>query len=129
VRPDNLKTSELPWIQMHLGELSVEVETSWLATLHSAWQMEVDLKGAIANRADARAKGASTKAVLEVTERIFEICGGSAAMRQYPAERYYRDARMQTLMAPGIDHVFRTIGLGLNEALANREPASASITP
>jgi alkylation response protein AidB-like acyl-CoA dehydrogenase len=111
--PDNMRTSDLPWVQMRLGELSVTLESAWLTVLQSAWQMNGDLLKAQANWAGIRAKTAAATAGLAVTQGAFEICGGSAAMRHYPAERYYRDARMAALMAPSLDQCFRQVGGGM----------------
>ena len=131
LRPDNIRQSDLPWVQMHIAELSMKVEAAFLTSLQTAWEMDQGYAVAIANSSGERAKGAASTAVLDVTSKVFEICGGSSAMRRYPAERYYRDARTQTLMGPSYDFLLQVIGRGViaQQVIDTATPASAKVAP
>lgn len=109
-QPDNIRTSDLPWIQMRLGRMTVALESAWLTVLHTAWRIGRELQTAQADQAGIRAKVAAATAAALVTDEVFEVCGGSSAMRNYPAERHFRDARMAALMAPSLDQCFRQVG-------------------
>lgn len=52
------------------------------------------------------------KAVLEISQVAFDICGARAIFRQYPLEQAYRDARSFTLHTRD-DHLTCTVGRGL----------------
>ncbi len=52
------------------------------------------------------------KAVLEISQVAFDICGARAIFRSYPLEQAYRDARSFTLHTRD-DHLTCTVGRGL----------------
>ena len=47
-----------------------------------------------------QAKIGATEAAIDVTARAMEACGGLAYSRRLPIERYWRDGRAGSVMAP-----------------------------
>src|SRR6266536_54313 len=51
----------------------------------------------------AQIKVSACEMVIDVTNKAMQVCGGTAYKRGHPAERYYRDARAGSVMAPSDD--------------------------
>jgi len=67
------------------------------------------------NRPDAmlrvmQVKAAAAEAALEVTDIAMRVCGGAAFRKDVGVERYFRDARAASIMAPTSDVLFDFIG-------------------
>ena len=68
-----------------------------------------------AGRADAmlrvmEVKAAAAEAALEVTDIAMRVCGGAAFRKDVGIERYFRDARAASIMAPTSDALYDFIG-------------------
>ncbi len=55
-------------------------------------------------------KAAAAEAALEVTDIAMRVCGGAAFRKGAGVERYFRDARAASCMAPTSDVAFDFIG-------------------
>lgn len=55
-------------------------------------------------------KAAAGEAATEVTELAMRVCGGVAFRKEVGVERYFRDARAATVMAPTTDVLYDLIG-------------------
>lgn len=55
-------------------------------------------------------KAAAGEAATEVTELAMRVCGGVAFRKEVGVERYFRDARAATVMAPTTDVLYDVIG-------------------
>ena len=55
-------------------------------------------------------KAAAAEASLEVTDVVMRVCGGAAFRKDIGVERYFRDARAASVMAPTSDMLFDFIG-------------------
>lgn len=64
---------------------------------------------AIASVRVSEAKSVATEVSLEVSERIFQVCGAGAAIEKYDLDRFWRDARTLTLHDP-VDYKYRLVG-------------------
>jgi alkylation response protein AidB-like acyl-CoA dehydrogenase len=67
------------------------------------------------NRVDAmlrvmEMKAAAAEAALEVTDIAMRVCGGAAFRKDVGVERYFRDARAASVMAPTSDVLYDFIG-------------------
>ena len=119
VKPDNVAVAQDPTVQRHLGGLLVHLDAARLVLRDAAagWAAaDVAERAALANRA----KYLGTEVSLEVTSRAIQVVGGRGALRDYPVERAFRDARTATLMPPTMDRMAELIGksaLGLTEAM------------
>ncbi|MCC7107391.1 MAG: acyl-CoA/acyl-ACP dehydrogenase [Chloroflexi bacterium] len=107
--PEQEPLSADPTTQRHVGEMKLLVDSA--ATLVE--------RAALAPREGDRhartlalheAKYASAEAALEITDCAVKVCGGRAILRQYPLERYVRDARAGGVMPPNNDRCIETIG-------------------
>jgi len=58
-------------------------------------------------------KAAAGEAATEVTDLAMRVCGGAAFRKQGGVERYFRDARAMTVMAPTTDQLYDFIGRAL----------------
>jgi alkylation response protein AidB-like acyl-CoA dehydrogenase len=58
-------------------------------------------------------KAAAGEAATEVTDLAMRVCGGAAFRKEGGVERYFRDARAATVMAPTTDQLYDFIGRAL----------------
>jgi alkylation response protein AidB-like acyl-CoA dehydrogenase len=58
-------------------------------------------------------KAASAEAATEVTDLAMRVCGGAAFRKENGIERFFRDARANTVMAPTTDQLYDFIGRAL----------------
>ena len=58
-------------------------------------------------------KACASETALEVTDKAMRLCGGAGFSRQLPVERYFRDARAGSVMAPTTDALYDFIGKAL----------------
>lgn len=87
----------------HLGDMVTLVRSSWQLVQAAAQVLQVDralLDVDEAWTAVGSAKIASTNVVLEVTSRIFQVCGARAVGRDAGGDVYWRNARTLTLHDP-----------------------------
>jgi alkylation response protein AidB-like acyl-CoA dehydrogenase len=103
-----------PYIQGHMGEMRVKIEAAKLLVGRASATIEAAAEGRVtraeASMVCAHAKVAATEAALEVTSRIFQVCGARASYRKFALDRYWRDARTLTLHDP-VDRKLQEIGL------------------
>ncbi len=106
----------------HLGSTLSDLPTirAYLARAHIRADMTRTLRDdtvvALASeRADGmlrvmQTKAAAAEAALEVTDVVMRVCGGAAFRKDIGVERYFRDARAASVMAPTSDMLFDFIG-------------------
>ena len=58
-------------------------------------------------------KACASETALDVTDKAMRLCGGAGFSRQLPVERYFRDARAGSVMAPTTDALHDFIGKAL----------------
>jgi alkylation response protein AidB-like acyl-CoA dehydrogenase len=66
----------------------------------------------------AEVKISACEMAIDVTNKAFQVCGGTAYRRGHPVERHYRDARAGSVMAPSDDTLKLIMGrqiLGLGQ--------------
>lgn len=100
--------ADLPTIRAYLARARIQADM--VRTLRD------DTLSALATgRADAmlrvmQVKAAAAEAALEVTDTAMRVCGGAAFRKDLGVERYFRDARAASIMAPTSDVLFDFIG-------------------
>jgi alkylation response protein AidB-like acyl-CoA dehydrogenase len=107
---EHLKSSlsELPTIRSYLARARIKADM--------ARTLRDDTLVALAeNREDAmlrvmEVKAATGELALEVTDIAMRVCGGAAFRKDVGVERYFRDARASSVMAPTSDVLFDFIG-------------------
>ena len=100
--------SELPTIRAYLARARIDADM--VRTLR-----DDTLAALAANRPDAmlrvmQVKAAAAETALTVTDTAMRVCGGAAFRKDAPVERYFRDARAASIMAPTSDVLYDFIG-------------------
>ena len=113
VGPDGARHGQQPVIQLRIGELATAVDAAFAHAISAAWQIDQDYAEANRNAVGSKARAMAMKTVVDVTSAAFDVCGGTTVASRYPLGRYFRDARTQTLMAPGYDTICQLIGSNL----------------
>ncbi len=78
-------------VQFMLADMAMETEAARTLMLQTAWQ--VDQKQKVIKEA-AMTKLFATEVYCRVADKAVQIHGGMGYMKEYPIERYYRDARI-----------------------------------
>jgi alkylation response protein AidB-like acyl-CoA dehydrogenase len=100
--------ADLPTIRAYIARARIQADM--------ARTLRDDAVNAIAlGRPDAmlrvmQVKAAAAEAALEVTDTAMRVCGGAAFRKDLGIERYFRDARAASVMAPTSDVLYDFIG-------------------
>jgi alkylation response protein AidB-like acyl-CoA dehydrogenase len=86
--------SKIQAIQFKLAEMERRVQCSRLLIRRAAWMRDTNQPF---GRASAMAKLYATEAATWVTHQAIQIHGGYGYVKEYPVERYYRDARIMEI--------------------------------
>jgi len=92
-------------IQDKIAEMETRIRSAWLLTYYAAWLKD---KGLAVKKESAIAKLFSTETACYVVDHAARIHGAYGIAVEYPAERYYRDARF-LLYAGGTSEVMKTL--------------------
>jgi alkylation response protein AidB-like acyl-CoA dehydrogenase len=86
--------SEFQAIQHKLAEMATEIDAARLLTLRAAWLKD---SGASVNQESSMAKLHASETAVRVANEAVQIHGGYGFMKDYPVEKYYRDAKLCTI--------------------------------
>lgn len=92
-------------IQWMLAEMETETEAAKTMTYRAAWLID---QGEKAVKDSSMAKLFATETYNKVADKAVQIHGGMGYMAEYPAERFYRDARI-TKIYEGTNEIQRLI--------------------
>ncbi len=81
-------------IQFKLADMAAEVELARLAVLRAAWLKD---QGRPFTRESAIAKLAASETAMRAATQAVQIHGGYGYMKEYPVERYLRDAKLMEI--------------------------------
>jgi acyl-CoA dehydrogenase len=81
-------------IQFMLADMAIKVDTARLATWKAAWLADQNLPN---NYESSVAKCYATDICMEVTTDAVQIFGGYGYSKEYPVERYMRDAKLMQI--------------------------------
>jgi alkylation response protein AidB-like acyl-CoA dehydrogenase len=81
-------------IQFMLADMAIKVETARLITWKAAWLADQGLPN---NYESAIAKCYATDACMQVTTDAVQVFGGYGYSKEYPVERYMRDAKLMQI--------------------------------
>ena len=100
--------ADLPTVRNYVARMRVKTDMARALMLDSIAALEQ-------GRADAmlrvlEVKAAAGEAATEVTDLAMRVCGGAAYRKEIGVERYFRDARAATVMAPTTDVLYDFIG-------------------
>ncbi|SEW23252.1 acyl-CoA dehydrogenase family protein [Natrinema salifodinae] len=87
------KISEFQAIQHKIAEMATKVEAARSLTYRAATQVEQNNQD-VAAQYSSMAKLFASEISVEVADEGVQVHGGSGYVTDYPAERYYRDARI-----------------------------------
>lgn len=89
-------------VKMKLFDASRRIEASRLMLWKSAWlltQGRPDLRLAF------EARTLASEAVVHITSEMIQVLGGYGISKEYPVEKYYRDAKLLSIMDGTLDRV------------------------
>ncbi|HOX25113.1 MAG TPA: acyl-CoA dehydrogenase family protein [Candidatus Krumholzibacteria bacterium] len=97
--------AEQPVIQHKIADMTTELEAARLLALRAAWLKD---EGRPHTREAAMAKLFATEAAGRAADEALQIHGGYGYVKEYPVERYYRDARV-TRIYEGTSEIQRLV--------------------
>jgi isovaleryl-CoA dehydrogenase len=105
---DGRSLADIQAIQFYLSDMFGAVEAASLFARNAA-------KAAIEGQEDAvlrvmQAKVLASESAIKVTNLAMQVCGGQGYTQQLPVERYLRDARAGTVMAPTTEVLKEWVG-------------------
>lgn len=80
-------------IQHKFADMAMKIETARLLVYRAAWEADQNPKGAVA-KLGSMAKCYGSDIAIEVAIEAIQICGGIGYMRDFPVEKYMRDAKI-----------------------------------
>jgi alkylation response protein AidB-like acyl-CoA dehydrogenase len=86
--------SEFQAIQHKLADMATEIDAARLLTLRAAWLKD---SGANVNKESSMAKLYAAEVAVRVANEAVQIHGGYGFLKDYPVEKYYRDAKLCTI--------------------------------
>jgi alkylation response protein AidB-like acyl-CoA dehydrogenase len=94
--------SEFQAIQFKLADMATEIEAARLLTYHAAWRADRaiaagDEGGGRFTRESSMAKLYAGEVAVRVANEAVQIFGGYGFVKDYPAEKYYRDVKLCTI--------------------------------
>jgi len=107
----NTTLSSQPESRARLASARVALDASRALTAEAARSVESPDEGTMLRVLEVKACASET--ALDVTDKAMRLCGGAAFSRKLPIERYFRDARAGSVMAPTTDALHDFIGKAL----------------
>jgi len=105
-------------IQHMMADCAMQIEAARLLVYHAA--RAVDANAPDASKLSAMAKCFASDVAMKVTIDAIQMCGGNGYMREFPVEKYMRDAKI-TQIYEGTNQIQRTIiGLELVKEAAQK---------
>ncbi len=86
--------SEFQAIQHKLADMATEIDAARLLTLRAAWMKD---SGQSVNKESAMAKLYTSETAVRVANEAVQIHGGYGFIKDYPVEKFYRDAKLCTI--------------------------------
>jgi hypothetical protein len=86
--------SEFQAIQFKLADMATQLDAAWLLTMRAA---EMKDKGLRVTRESAMAKLFASEAACRICDEGVQIHGGYGFIKDYPAEKFYRDVKLCTI--------------------------------
>ena len=92
--------AEFQAIQFKLADMATQIEAARLLTYQAAWLADRALKGEGSlrfTRETSMAKLHAGETAVHVANEAVQIFGGYGFIKDYPAEKYYRDVKLCTI--------------------------------
>ncbi|MDX1389641.1 MAG: acyl-CoA dehydrogenase family protein, partial [Acidobacteriota bacterium] len=81
-------------IQFMLADMATEIDAASLLTYRAAWLKD---QGTTLTRESSMAKLFASEVGVRVCDRALQIFGGYGYVKDFPAEKYYRDVKLCTI--------------------------------
>ncbi len=105
---DAAPIASLVQVRGHLAKARVKIDLVRGFLLDALDAVETNREDAMLRVLEAKVAGAETS--LEVTDLAMRVCGGAAYRKDVGLDRYFRDSRAATVMAPVSDALYDFIG-------------------
>jgi len=86
--------SEFEAIQFMLADMATKIDAASLLTYRAAWMKD---RGINVTKESAMAKLFASEIGVEVADKALQIFGGYGYVKDFPAEKYYRDMKLCTI--------------------------------
>jgi alkylation response protein AidB-like acyl-CoA dehydrogenase len=86
--------SEFQAIQHKLADMATEIDAARLLTHRAAWMKD---QGKSVNKESAMAKLYASEVAVRVANEAVQVHGGYGFTKDYPVEKFYRDAKLCTI--------------------------------
>ncbi len=86
--------SEFQAIQHKLADMATEIDAARLLTYRAAWMKD---QGKSVNKQSAMAKLYASEVAVRVSNEAVQVHGGYGFTKDYPVEKYFRDAKLCTI--------------------------------
>jgi alkylation response protein AidB-like acyl-CoA dehydrogenase len=86
--------SEFQAIQHKLADMATEIDAARLLTLRAAWLKDT---GASVNKESSMAKLFASEVAVRVSNEAVQVHGGYGFIKDYPVEKFFRDAKLCTI--------------------------------
>ncbi|MFN4258338.1 MAG: acyl-CoA dehydrogenase family protein [Gemmataceae bacterium] len=100
--------AELPQVRGHIARMRIKTDLMRGFLLDALDAVEQGRPDATLRVLETKAAGAETS--LEVHDLAMRVCGGAAFRKDVAVERFFRDSRASTVMAPVTDALYDFIG-------------------
>jgi alkylation response protein AidB-like acyl-CoA dehydrogenase len=87
--------SEFQAIQFKLADMATQIEAARLLVYHAAWL--ADRPGVRFTKESSMAKLYASEMAVRVANEAVQVFGGYGFVKDYPAEKYYRDVKLCTI--------------------------------
>lgn len=99
------KISQFQAIKMKLADMATQIDAARLLTLRAAAMKD---QGKEVNLESAMAKVYSSEIAIQVANEAIQVFGGYGFIKDYPVEKYYRDAKLGTI-GEGTSEILRMV--------------------
>ena len=100
--------SRFPTVRAYIAR--IQLQADMVAALLSQTLDALDNPGPETTLRVLEVKAAAGESATQVTDLAMRVCGGAAFRKDVGVERYFRDARANTVMAPTTDQLYDFIG-------------------
>lgn len=116
-------------VHFALAEMATQIEATRLLVYNAARALGADSSSVERFRAPAMAKYFASQVAERVASQALEIFGGNGFLRDYPAEKLYRDAKIGSIYEGTSNMLLRTISMLLAQSAAAPDDGSHDSTP
>ncbi len=99
------KLSDFQATKFKLADMATEIDAARLLILRSAWMKDNDL---YMNKESAMAKLYASEVAVRAANEAVQLYGGYGFIKEYPAEKFYRDAKLGTI-GEGTSEILRLV--------------------